>query len=411
MRTFLKMRLPEFMIPGTFVRMDSLPLNPNGKVDRGALPDPEAVSPREKGPPERPFDETEKHLADIWMSLLGRSPTGVRDNFFEVGGHSLLAVRLVYAAEKRFGTRLSVADIFRYPTLGEMAAAIRRQTGAAGSAVLVPLQPSGSLVPFFWIHGDHSNIPIARPFDPNQPVYALVPQSDDVQPACYTDVRSIALHYLQLVRTVQPHGPYSLGGYSLGGLIAYEMAQCLQNMEENVALLVVLEPATPQPEIPDPPEKPSRNITAGFKRRPGTFTGFDIIRRLRSMARGVIHTVAGIKTRFERQQKRSRVKPNRAVNGSEPRGPQSTYLRDLYSEATREHSLERFDGPVLLVTGATEGPSLEARWQELVRGKVEILRVPGGHMDLTEERSMTIIAGRIGSRLHELQGKKSAPVS
>ncbi|MFL6197022.1 MAG: non-ribosomal peptide synthetase, partial [Thermoanaerobaculia bacterium] len=240
---FLRSRLPDYMVPGSFRFLESLPLSPTGKVDRGALrrldlaPDPGTDRMEAR-------DTLELELLRIWQETLGVPRLGVRDDFFESGGHSLLAVRLVEQVRQRFGRDLQLAVLFQGGTVEAMAALLREESQEAASC-LVPIQPAGARPPFFCVHPAGGDVlgfaALARSLGPDQPFYGLQSRglAGDGEPL--TRIEDMAARYLEEVRRVQPEGPYRLGGWSLGALIAFEMARQLQAAGEEVSLLAVLD--------------------------------------------------------------------------------------------------------------------------------------------------------------------------
>ena len=244
LRSYLKDQLPEYMIPSAFVLLDDLPLTPNGKVDRNALPSPDQNRLAKVGGYQSPRTMMEQALAGIWAEVLGMEKVGVHDNFFDLGGHSLVAVRLVNLIKRKIGRTVRIAHIYQAPTVERMASILDAREVAMPCSLLVPLQAKGAKPAFFWIHGDASNAYLPRYLDAEQCLYGLQHQSTDGQPALYRSVEEIAAHYLKEICTVQPHGPYRLGGNCFGGLVAFEMANQLQSKGETVDLLALLNPAT-----------------------------------------------------------------------------------------------------------------------------------------------------------------------
>ena len=184
-RTFLAAHLPEYMIPSRFVTLDALPLSSNGKVDRSALPTPGSSAPT-TGQHVPPHDDVERRLLAIWQSLLNLQPISVNDDFFDIGGHSLLAMRLFAHIEQAFGLALPVAALFQAPTIAQLAQIIRRPD-QAGWTTLVPLQTSGTGTPLVCIHSVAGQLMIysdvVQSLGPGQPVYGLQAQGLDGQAA------------------------------------------------------------------------------------------------------------------------------------------------------------------------------------------------------------------------------------
>jgi amino acid adenylation domain-containing protein len=245
LRRFLKEKLPDYMVPSAFVIMDVLPLTPHGKVDRRALPTPEPIRQEREDAFLPPRDELECQLTIIWENVLGIKPIGIRDNFFDLGGTSLLAMVLFAEIEKLTGKNFPLSTILDAPTIEQMVSILRKSEGefSASWSSLVPIQSGGSNPPIFFVHGADGNILIyrdlARHLGSDQPVYGL--QSHNPESIQLTTVEDMASQYLKEIIALQPQGPYLLGGYCLGGSIAYEIAQQLNKDGREVALLVLME--------------------------------------------------------------------------------------------------------------------------------------------------------------------------
>lgn len=248
---YVRAKLPAYMAPATFVVLEKIPLLPNGKVDRHALPAPardHLARQRDFVPPR---DLIELQLASIWEKVLNVQPIGIKDNFFELGGHSLLTMQLMTAVEKQFGRDLPLSIVFQNGTIEQMAALIRQEAGFLPQSTLVALQAGGSKLPFFCVHPAGGSVlcytDLARHLGPDRPFYGLQnPALLGNQPP-FSSIEAMAAHYVAQVRSVQPHGPYLLGGWSLGGTIAFEMAQQFQREGQTVALLALLDTLAPSP--------------------------------------------------------------------------------------------------------------------------------------------------------------------
>ncbi|TAF08476.1 MAG: non-ribosomal peptide synthetase, partial [Nostocales cyanobacterium] len=249
LRQFLKAKLPDYMIPNTFVILESLPLTPNGKIDRRALSVPTPthnidsfVAPR---------TDLELQLAQIWSEILKVENVGVKDNFFDLGGHSLLATYLMAQIREKIGKEIPLAALFQHPTIEELAIALTKihQNTNSQNSPLVALQPRGTQPPFFCIPGaggfPYYFYNLARALGENQPFYSFQAQGTNGELAPITKVEEIATYYIQAIQTVQPHGPYYLGGHSFGGKVAFEIAQQLIQQGEEVALLAILDTNAP----------------------------------------------------------------------------------------------------------------------------------------------------------------------
>jgi thioesterase domain-containing protein/aryl carrier-like protein len=250
LRTQAMRQLPEFMVPTKFVSMPALPLLPNGKVNRKALPAPERSRVESSNGLMAPRDPLEQQLARLWQKLFGIEPVGVRDNFFELGGHSLLAIRLLAQVRKLTGKELPLVTLFQAPTIEQLAEILRQQGWESPWASLVPIKPGGSKPPFYCVHGVGGNIleylDLAKYLDDDQPFYGLQAIGlDGKRPVEKLTVEQMATRYLEEIRAFQSRGPYYIGGSSFGGLVAYEMAQQLQAGGEEVGLLALFDTKGP----------------------------------------------------------------------------------------------------------------------------------------------------------------------
>ncbi|HEY1268911.1 MAG TPA: amino acid adenylation domain-containing protein, partial [Candidatus Binatia bacterium] len=241
LRRFLRERLPDYMVPRAFVFLDSIPLTQSGKVDRRALPSPNGDSR-----PAAPKIETvESRVTEIWESVLSVQPIGADDNFFDIGGDSLTAVELMRRTEQAFGERIALSTFLGGPTIKDMAAALVRQRIAPDRSLLVKVQPGDGKPPFFFLHGDFFNgggfytINMARYIGADRPFYALAPHGLNGT-AVPPTVEAMADDYIEMLRAVQPHGPYYVGGFCSGGSVAYEIARRLESQGEGVALVVLI---------------------------------------------------------------------------------------------------------------------------------------------------------------------------
>jgi len=249
LRRALERELPDYMIPARFVFLDALPLTDNGKVDRKALPTPQAERVQRASEYVPPRDPLEERLAGIWEDVLNTGPVGVRDNFFDLGGNSLLAASLLLALEEITTKELPPTTIIAAPTVEQLANVIRGDIQPS-TAVLVPIQTGGSNPPFFCA-GEHGGgvgpgfAAVSRHLGPDQPFYGLqsVGLYGDEHPL--TSIEAMATRYLEAVRRVRPEGPYYLGGRCFGGVVALEMAHQLMAAHESVALLVLID-VTPE---------------------------------------------------------------------------------------------------------------------------------------------------------------------
>jgi thioesterase domain-containing protein len=245
LREHLRRGLPEHMVPGAFVVLDRLPLTPNGKLDRKALPAPEYDGAKLELV--EPGNIVEAQLVQIWEELLGVSPIGVAQSFFDLGGTSLLAVRLFARVNRRFGCDLPVATLFAGATVRRMADAIlaEKASAPAARAPVVALRPGGPLPPLFCVHATDRDVlgyvNLVRHLGAEQPVYGVRDLGEDLS----RPLTRLAAEHVEEIRSVQPEGPYHLAGWSFGGLVAFEMALQLEARGETVAFLGLLDSVSP----------------------------------------------------------------------------------------------------------------------------------------------------------------------
>jgi thioesterase domain-containing protein/acyl carrier protein len=246
---FLKQKLPEYMIPSAIVKLEALPLTPNGKVDRRALLAFDTARPELQSAFVAPRDTLELQLAQIWEDVLNVRPIGVTDNFFTLGGHSLLAVRLIALLQQQFGQNLPLTTLFLAPTIEHLASTLGQPTDERQWSPLVKIQPGGSKRPFFCVPGSGGNViyfyHLARHLGSDQPFYGLQARGLDGEQMPHTQVEDMAAYYIEALQTVQPQGPYFLGGHSFGSFVAFEMALQLLHQGQEVAMLAILD--TPAP--------------------------------------------------------------------------------------------------------------------------------------------------------------------
>ncbi len=245
MRVHLLQKLPDYMVPGAWVILPTLPFNPNGKVDLKALPAPGLAAIKSPSDSGAPRDMLEQQLTGLWERLLRVRPIGLRDDFFDLGGHSLVAAQLFSEIERLTGKNLPLATLFQASTIEGLAEILRKDGWTPSWSSLVPIKPGGSQLPLFLVHGAEGNVllyrQLAAHLGPDQPVFGFQSQGLSNQGNFHSSVEEMASHYVAELQALQPSGPYRLGGYCLGGVVAFEMARQLQAQGERVALVAMLE--------------------------------------------------------------------------------------------------------------------------------------------------------------------------
>jgi len=246
LRTYLKERLPAYMVPSAFVLLAAMPITPNGKVDRQALPAPRAMQRERAVSFVPPKSLLQLQLAHIWEELLDVRPVGITDDFFDLGGHSLLAARLATRMMDDFGKRIPLATLFSGATIAHLEAVLLHSAEHGPDSPVVQVQAGKAKQPFFFLHGDLRDsglysLKLARALDPDRPFYVIHPALTKGRPLPHT-LEAIAAAHLDALRAIQPAGPYLLGGFCAGAHVAFEMAQQLQAQGEQADRLVMIEP-------------------------------------------------------------------------------------------------------------------------------------------------------------------------
>ncbi|HET7234018.1 MAG TPA: amino acid adenylation domain-containing protein [Longimicrobium sp.] len=248
LREHLRARLPEAMVPAVFAWVEALPRTPGGKVDRRALADPPAAAER-IGIATQPRSPHEARLAAIWADALSLPRVGIHDDFFDLGGNSITASRLVARVRTEMGRDLPLAALLRAPTVAGLARVMAGER-AAVQPPLIPLQPHGSLPPLFLAPPGGGHVvcyhPLAGLMGPDQPVYGLQARGIDDGHEPFGTAREIAEFFISAIRQVQPEGPYLLGGWSFGGMVAWEMGRQLLEAGAEVGLVALLDTGVPR---------------------------------------------------------------------------------------------------------------------------------------------------------------------
>jgi aspartate racemase len=369
LRTYLKERLPEYMVPAAIVLLDAMPLTPNGKIDRRALTQMNPAMPAQNV--ETPKDgSVSGRIAAIWGELLGR-PVSLSDNFFEIGGHSLLAARMMHQVGQLIGRALPLAMLLQAPTIEELCAALQGDGMSRYWSSIVAIQPKGGKAPFFCIHGVGGNVvgfrDLGRYMGPTHPFYGLQARGLDGTHPCLTSVEDMAVQYLQDIRSVQPEGPYFLGGYSFGGLVAYEMARQLTQRGEKVAFLALFDTS------PGHVKPQTASLLKSLSRPTPKFLFSDLPR---GVYKGIRRRWRGLRV---------------------PRSLKNVFFAN--TQAAEKYALQPYEGKITLFR-ATEkslraASNPYAAWREMALGGLEFQDIPGDHYGVLVEPQVAVFAERL----------------
>ena len=403
LRQCLSEKLPSYMVPAAFVLIEALPLTPNRKLDRRALPALDQIHREPIEDSTGPRSVIEQKLADIWAEVLNVEQVGIHDNFFELGGHSLMAVRLFAAMEKEFGKRLPLATLFRAQTIAQFAGVMREQPETTWSS-LVPIQPAGSRKPFFCVHSVGGNVlecyDLARHLGKDQPFYGLQSRGLDGRQTPHTRIADMAAHYLKEIREVQPTGPYLIGGRSLGGIIAYEMACQLKAQGQEVALLALLDsyPVGHNKLSSDAGALKSRAVRIIRRARThvSNLRSLPLAKKLSYVRSKAGFGVLRLKSMAWRMIYRSYDNLGRDL----PR-----LLRDVEEFnwlAARNYVPQVYDGQVTLFWASSDlraSYDLVSGWNILAQRGMELHEIPGNHLNIIKEPHVTVLAKKLNECL------------
>ena len=256
LRAHCAAELPDYAVPARFVRMPQLPVTVNGKVDLAALDRLLTGAAPDEAPYAAPQTPTQAVVAGIWQTVLQVPRIGVQQSFVDVGGHSMNALRLVGELQRAFGPGISLATLYQNPTPAALAAAIERSRAADWPASLIPLRRSGAGAPLFCVHPKNGTVfcftALARQLDDDRPVYGVQARSVEADLAPHDDIAAMAAAYVEDVVRVRPDGPYHLCGYSMGGLVVFEMARELLRRGREVGTVILLDSSPDlRDELPD----------------------------------------------------------------------------------------------------------------------------------------------------------------
>jgi amino acid adenylation domain-containing protein len=390
LRNFVAQIVPDYMVPGIFILLESLPMNVNGKVDLAALPAPADLSPDLNPNFVAPQNEIEIELTKIWQQLLGQQSIGIKDNFFELGGHSLLAVRLFSQIDQVWGKSLPLATLLQAPTIEALAQFIRQAGDITPCSSLVLIQAGVTAKPpLFCIHPIGGNIleyhSLATYLGNQRSIYGLQSQGlDGLQPPL-NRIEDMASQYIQELLTVEPNGPYLLLGYSLGGLIAFEIAQQLQAQGKQVDFLGLLD--IPAPTIDVNSVRPS--LLKSVSLHISNLWQLDRSERLKY-----------ITDRFDRRLKKTDEREFMVRGISELSSmPHLLDLIDRNFQADRDYHPQVYRGDVYLFRCRVQSMEYalcqDLGWSKLVAGNLSVQHIPGNHHRLLKEPNIRFVAEQL----------------
>ena len=421
MKQFLARRLPDYMVPTAFVSLDALPTTSSGKVDRKSLPAPDWSRVLAQGEFVAPRPGTEQRLAAIWSEVLEFDRIGAHDNFFDLGVSSLMALRLVSRVRAAFSVDLPLVTLFTAPTVASLALAVEKMRGESHqeadlsvepvdrdaeveiepaivappprssvgkSHSLVPLRAAGSARPLFCIHGLGGHVaafvPLAQGLADDRPVYGLQAQGLDPGQEPHDRIEAMAAWYVREIQDVQPRGPYLLGGWSMGGLIALEAARQLLVAGQKVALVAMFDTYLSVKEFQDQ--------DMGEQ---------SVLRRIALQLDVPITVLQGLP--LDEQWERIAKLAEQASGIGVPEIRRLAATCKAHVLAMSRYELRPYAGPCVLLPAAKGRSGRDLRWPT-VCPKLCIEPVPGDHFSMLREPHVEVLVERLGRYLHEFDG-------
>jgi amino acid adenylation domain-containing protein len=407
LKDFLKQTLPEYMVPAQFVFLKSFPLTHNGKIDRKALPAPthgdvsathEFIAPR---------TETEKKLAAMWIDLLKVERIGIHDDFFDLGGHSLMAIKALSRIRDAFDVDLPLATLLEAPTIARLAALLRKEAFTPPWSLLVPIRAAGSKPPLFLMHAHGGNVldyhPLVNHLESDQPVYAFQARGLDGKLIKDPTLEEMAAAYVAELRSFQPEGPYFLGGFCLGGLLALEAAIQLSAAGQKVAFVMMIQSIHPEAMNFTPHTSVFMRLWYRFQKR--------VSLESENLSHGQKGYVADkIRNLWDVVRVRAAI-----ARGVQPKSSELSklfYFEALgveHKKAMDKYRPAPYDGDVLVFRGSKQLAGLVADkhlgWDRTVRSNLQVCEVPGHQQNLLLEPNVSQLAKEVSIRLKTAQRK------
>lgn len=400
LRNHLKQSVPDYMIPQVFMILDQMPLNANGKIDRKALPPPVIVADTSKD--DMSFVQlsiTEEKLKDIWKTILNHDRFGINDNFFTIGGHSLLGVRMFIELEKQLGVKLPLQTLFKSPTIKELATVIDNEESHLEWKPVVMFRKGGNKLPLFCLHMHNGNIyrwkVLEKYLPDDQPIYAIQPKALDPKQKPHRDIVEQAAYYIKEIKKIQPNGPYHFVGLCYGGTTAYEMALQLEAMDEKTALLFMVNNYAPLE------NQKLYRMTKGFER----FFKMDLSEKLNYAIEKNLNLGKKIKDKalgiFSKKQ----------IGETDKTSETHEDIRVIHTLALMAYQpVRKYNGDVFIVRagGPVEDPEFYDEtigWKKWVNGNIEVVQVEGSNNDtiIEEEKYHSQLAASLKKKLEEVQ--------
>ncbi|WP_310482655.1 amino acid adenylation domain-containing protein [Chamaesiphon sp. VAR_48_metabat_403] len=394
LRSFLKTKLTDYAVPSAFEILTALPLTPNNKLDRKRLPEPSyrrssVVAPR---------DALELQLTQIWEKALGVQPIGITDNFFDLGGHSLIALQVFAQIEQVWNKRLSWGILFESATIAQIADLIRHDTVSTDWSPLILLRSGNSKPPLFCLHALGGTLfgyyDLVRRLGEDRPIYGLQSQGIDGKQQPLERIEDMASYFIRSIQTVQTQGPYFLLGYSFGGLVAFEIARQLAELGERVEFLGLVDIRSPI--VP----KDTMSIKKWLNFHVSELKKLQFKDRVRYFTDKIAHRVL-IKTKGYAEEYKNMM--TKKLSTFEMFKPELLNVLESNLQAVKNYSPQAYQGRATLFWCEYQSLYIDKYpdlgWGTLVSGGVDTVFIPGEHLSLLEEPHVRVFAEKLKSGL------------
>lgn len=388
LNSFLKTKIPDYMIPHDFILIEKMPLTGTGKVDLKALPEPELSKAGGSSNYAEPKDPLELQLVNIWEKVLGIKNIGIRDNFFELGGHSILAMKVFGYIEKLTGKKLALSTLFSSPTIEQLANILKDDGWKPNWKSLIAVKPGGSKLPFYCVPPAAGTAlhfqDMVKYIPDDQPFYILESVGLDGKEEPHNDIREMAAFYIKEIQSLQPEGPYLLGGRCFGGRVVFEMAQQLIRQKQKVALLAIFDTWPPFTETPQDYVQPTRD------------TRHIVTRSLHHLKSGEFFKVGWNFTKYKASKINWKIKNKMEYLFSDELSRKYKEIMLMHFKAQDRYVAHKFPGKITLIECATFRQDFRDQWKELAGGGFETYVVPDtDHKTIVKEPKLKDFAEKL----------------
>jgi thioesterase domain-containing protein/acyl carrier protein len=397
-----------------------LPLN---EADRQRLRENRLASQASQRPQKQeylaPRNDIEQQLVAMWQQVLGVQQVGVRDNFFDLGGYSLLAAKLLSDIEKTFGKNLTLTDVFQAPTVEQLAQILIQEKRSPSLSALIPIQPNGSKPPLFAIHYLGTNMrwyrPLAQHLGLDQPIYGLIDRVaiqnvlNTKQASSTLQVEELAAYYIKEMRTFQPEGPYRMSGISFGGTIAFEMARQLHQQGQEVSLIALLDTLGPDDSPRNTkPRKGVANHLKDLKQRPSqgklNYLKTQILGKQKWIRNRIAKAIEKQNKIITEQVQAFMCRVYVRLGRPLPQDLLDARIKTANDRARKAYTPKFYPGQVTLfraVDSYLAPGNPDMGWSNLAGGGLDLHYVPGGHTSMYEEPHVAVLAEKLKACLDQ----------